>query len=581
MPDDALALRSAGALAYVTAELDVYEQALARLPDWRPARALEAEARWVRERINGLAESWAGKLVVAIVGPSGAGKSTLLNALAGAELSPAGLTRPTTRRVVLYAADAVDAAPVVAHLGEARVDVRVTPGARALQHLVLADTPDTNTVPENQALLGRFLETADLVLAVFPAQNPQLYDNVTFLAPYVRQLPGDAVIPVLNKVDRVPPELLEGARDDLEGLLQREWGISSQRVYAVSALASASDDGYVPDEEPLHGENEFEALRSFVFATLDRADEVVDRRLSHAEHLVGLLTEDTARSVTEGAEARQAAAAHLTEMEAGTRTALESVVPEGTRGRALDLHAAYYAYLAQRWWGPIGWLVAVWALILRGVSFLGRIGRRDDRTRSDAAFGSTGPGMTVVGAGGLHSVVQALEHRYARAWPPVADLLVQAGFDPRVREVLDGSTSVPVQARVQGQISAAYDDRLSVLARRVSAWPVQILLNAPVIGVGVWVAVETFRAFFARDYLPLEYFRHAGVVALAVWLGCFVILQALGSLALRGPLRRGVARSLASALATMPGQGIRDQLARIDALRDTLDQETSHAATIS
>ena len=42
-------------------------------------------------------------LVIAVVGPSGAGVSTVVNALAGQELSPPGVLRPTTRRPRLWA----------------------------------------------------------------------------------------------------------------------------------------------------------------------------------------------------------------------------------------------------------------------------------------------------------------------------------------------------------------------------------------------------------------------------------------------------------------------------------------------
>ena len=124
-PGEALAMRSAGALAYVEAELDGLRQALTDLPDWAPSRMLLAEAAWLRERLGEIAAAWERKLVVAIAGPSGAGKSTLLNALAGRELSPTGLRRPTTREVVLYVGARSDADPLLDHLGEGAAQVHV------------------------------------------------------------------------------------------------------------------------------------------------------------------------------------------------------------------------------------------------------------------------------------------------------------------------------------------------------------------------------------------------------------------------------------------------------------------------
>src|SRR4051794_1394019 len=46
--------------------------------------------------------------VVALAGPTGAGKSTLFNLLAGRELSPSGVRRPTTATTTAAVADGVD-----------------------------------------------------------------------------------------------------------------------------------------------------------------------------------------------------------------------------------------------------------------------------------------------------------------------------------------------------------------------------------------------------------------------------------------------------------------------------------------
>jgi len=570
MRRDILEMRSAGALAYVRAEVDSVEEALTGLPDWRPARALLAEARWVRDRISSLSEAWGSKLLVAIVGPSGAGKSTLLNALAGAELSPVGLTRPTTRKVVLYVEHRVDAEPVLARLGAEHVEVCLASRSQALRNLILADTPDTNTMAENRALLSRLLEGADLILTVFPAHNPRLLDNIRFLAPHVRDLPADSVIPVLNKVDRVPPESMKETLADLHRMLEEEWRLSSARIYAISARSSAPGGDYIPDEEPLQDLNEFDVLRAMIFATLDHAQQVVDRRLSHAEHLVGLLKEDAERALSEQQSARRAADARLEEIEEGTRHVLEEAVAERAKGQSLELHVAVYASLAQRWWGPIGWLVGVWALVLRAIAFVGRTGHARSSISQGPSGGSESrpPRLTEDDVLGL---IRSIEHRYAEAWPPVADLLVKAGFESRVRDALEDDGALDnLATEVRRQAAGAYDGRLSVLARRLSAWPVQALLNAPIMGIVVWIAVETFRAFFGRDYLPLEYFRHAGIVVLVVWLVSFVLLQVIVSLCLRGPFRRGVARALAATLATMPRHSLREQIARLEALQQLL-----------
>ncbi|HUS80355.1 MAG TPA: dynamin family protein, partial [Armatimonadota bacterium] len=418
MLGDALAMRSAGALAYLEAELDGFEAELRALPDWAPARVLLSEAAWLRDKIQALAESWDRKLVVAIVGPSGAGKSTLLNALAGRELSRTGLQRPTTREVIVYVGNRSDADHLIASLGEGAVEVHVAAEARPLEHLLLVDTPDTNTLPENQRLLARLLPLSDLVLAVFPAQNPKMQDNLAFLAPYIRHLPPGSVVPVLNMVDRVPRDQLDEIVADCRLALARNWGRTPQRVYLLSAREGLVRSE-VSDEQALHALNELPELAEFVFSSLNRAGEVVDRRLANAEHLVALLRGHCAEllggAVAERDQAREALASLRTSLRVRLREALSG---EAIRGGSYSAHATVYGLLSGRWWGPVGWLVAVWAFLLRVGSLFARIGRSEQ-----TPLGSDG----VPGSGDTARLT-GLEQLYAEEWPAVADLLVRAGF---------------------------------------------------------------------------------------------------------------------------------------------------------
>ncbi len=85
---------------------------LAALADRRLAfptanSAAKARARQLHDHLAGfvlprLADIDA-PLLVLLVGPTGAGKSSLLNTIAGAEVSKAGVLRPTTKDAVLYA----------------------------------------------------------------------------------------------------------------------------------------------------------------------------------------------------------------------------------------------------------------------------------------------------------------------------------------------------------------------------------------------------------------------------------------------------------------------------------------------
>ena len=539
-PDaDALTLRSVGALAYVTAELDALQAQLEALPQWRPARPLLAELAWVRTKLEQLGDSWGKKLVVAIVGPAGAGKSTLLNALAGGTISPVGLTRPTTRQVIAYTRSRADLDGLLLHWGEEDVQVRLAPGTPGLEHLILVDTPDTNTLPENQQLLARVLERADLVLAVFPAQNPKLLDNISFLRPFVRRIPAEAVVPVLNMVDRAPRrELDDEIVPDFREALAREWHLEPAKIYLVSGRSSAPGAGFPADETPLHDLNEFETLRAYIFETLNQAQQVVDRRLDQAEHLLSLLQGDCSQAVASRADALSQARAELVALDQRARAALGEALREGlAQGGTLDLHAALYGALGERWWGPVGWLVAGWGLTLRlGASLrhLGRPGRGPFWRQADVAARAEVPGM------------MALQQVYAESWPPVADLLVSAGFDPviRRRETWSGEEGRAMGAHTE----AAYEQAMARCARRLSTLPLQALWNAPTLGMIGWVCVQSVLAFFQGSYLPPDYFQHAAIAVATIWAVSFALWQALVSVVVRRGLRRGVATAMVATL---------------------------------
>jgi len=527
---DTLGMRGAAALAYAETELDALDGLLSAAPDWRPGRALRAEVAWCRNRLDELTAAWGTKLVVAIVGPSGAGKSTLLNALAGRELSPVGRTRPTTREVVIYAAAPADAAALVGHCGPGHVRVETDGRAAALEHLILVDTPDTNTLPENQTLLRCVLERADLLLAVLPAHNPRMHDNITFLKPYVRTLPSNAVVPVLNMVDRVPEGELHGAvAPDAQRAMAQEWGLEGARVYLVAArsVAPGSED-YLPDERPLHTVNEFEALRALVFDSLNRADEVVDRRLARVDRLLDLLYAHSRAILAEHRAALDEAERRLSDL--GRRA--ESLLAEATVRRqpgGLDRHASFYGLLAGHWWGPVGWLVTAWALLLRVVAFLAHPWRRVHPAEEASAATEH---RTAEWAAGLDAL-------YAREWPPVADVLVRGGFDPAVRGATAWEAWVQERARAEAErCSRASAARLETLAQRLSAWPLQVLLNAPSLGLIGWIAYDVIARFWQGRYLPADYFRHAGIAVLVAWVLGFILLQMAAALALRAPLGR-------------------------------------------
>ncbi|MFO7695659.1 MAG: hypothetical protein R6X16_00690, partial [Anaerolineae bacterium] len=444
-------------------------------------------------------------------------------------------------------------------LGESHVQVTVAQNAPGLAHLILLDTPDTNTVPENQALLERTLEHVDLVLAVFDAGNPQLLDNLAFLAPAMRRLPPDAIVPVLNRVDRVTEAALDRElTPDLQLALRSEWGFDAGRIYHVSARAALEGPGSIEDEHPLHGRNQFGELQGKVLQTLNRAGEAASRRGAHAERLVALLQEDVAARVDQ-AGARNEARTRLNELNHRARqTMAEQVLATLEGGAASSLAEGLYERLARRWWGPVGWLIAVWAVALRFIGWLKSVTRRR---------GAPAGELSIADAGARQALIATQASLYAVTWPPLGDLLVQIGFSPQVRHTDQWRAHAEsVAAAMLAGGEAAVEGVLDQLANRLSLWIWQLLLNGPLIGLVVWVGVRAVGGLFDDVYLGGDFFQQAAIAAAVLWLAAFVILQLSAGMALHRPLERSLARALGEAVAGSEPGDLEQQLGALDDL---------------
>jgi len=536
-----LALQSAGQLGYLLAELDALEGTLSDAPLWLPSQPLLRQIDWVRQELTRIEATWASKLVVAIAGPSGAGKSTLLNALAGADLSPTGLDRPTTRDIVVYCQSEVDLGHLLDEWPTDHLCVHSDPLARGLDHLILVDTPDTNTVPENQAILAQVLDSADLILAVLNAANPKLQDNIAYLQPYVQRVGPSAVVPILNAVDRITAEQLQSdVLPDATQHLSEAWGLESPRLYAISARAHTLSGATPADEQPLHTIDEFAALQTLLREQLNNAQQVVDRRLARGEHLLRLLRAQIASALADSAPQRKDGLTALQQM--GDALADEAVAQvRSDRATLTQARRLVTVGMAATWWGPIGWLVAIWGAIIRWTH---QETRRGEIARMSGS-----------------AWVARMERINARLWPPVADQLVAAGLEPSVRQATFWRQESERQAEIIELRSAeAWRSEVARLARGLSAWPLQILLNAAPIGMLGWIGVASVRAFFSESALPAGYYQNGGIATLTVWLAGLILLQILTSLACSWTLPRRIGKALRADLQGVPLGALRRQL---------------------
>jgi len=138
--------------------------------------AAAARARQLHDHLEGFVRprlaDLDAPLLVLLVGPTGAGKSSLLNTIAGAEVSKAGVLRPTTRDAVVYASEA-DAQRILgsgrlAIVARERLKLALRPAGA--DGVAVIDAPDVDSVErDNRELADALVESCDLCVFVTTA----------------------------------------------------------------------------------------------------------------------------------------------------------------------------------------------------------------------------------------------------------------------------------------------------------------------------------------------------------------------------------------------------------------------------
>ena len=181
----------------------------------------------------------ASHTVVALAGGTGSGKSTLFNALAGANFSPAGVTRPTTKHSHACVWGMEGAAPLLDWLGVQRRHryaraSALDEGEASLTGMLLLDLPDHDSVVSGSAaLVDRLVKMADMLVWVL---DPLKYADASVHRRYLVPLAGHYAVTtvVLNKVDTLSPDQAGDCESDLRRLLDSE-GLTETQVLVTSA----------------------------------------------------------------------------------------------------------------------------------------------------------------------------------------------------------------------------------------------------------------------------------------------------------------------------------------------------------
>jgi len=550
-----MALQAAGRIETVRRDVHHLQEALAKASLWRPAAGLQQQCARALEITEALAERLDYKLVVTLIGPCGSGKSTLLNALAGVdELSPSGIERPTTRELVVLSRDPDDAGQLRRRLGGGEVVLRSSPAAATLEHVILIDTPDTDSTEQQRhlVLLQQAIGLSDILICVFNAENPKTRDHADVLAPFVALFDGQSLVAVLNRCDRLNEnELRKVILPEFQHYLADAWPRPVERVLCLSARSHLRRPDWDPQAAPRHAFDQFDDLRELVFGAYNRPGFAADRRVRNAEALRDYVWRQAREAViAAGPQLEKAREDMRTVHRQALAEALEvlasrqSSLPAGTS-------ALLYQQLSQRWSGPVGWLVAGWSRLLNFGGSLGQM-LRPAHMVSRMLRPSAGGVQRVPETAGAEPAFERYRLALLKHWPAVAETLVAAGFDPAVRQT---GTLVQQGESVGRDLALTWSTALAAeterTARAMSGGLLQLLFNLPVLAVLAYTGWLAVSGFFDGHYLNAGFFLHAAVAAGVVLFLSFFLLQ--GALRLLARPERVLKKTLEAARRQLSG----------------------------
>jgi hypothetical protein len=240
----------------------------------------------------------------------------------------------------------------------------------------------------------------------------------------------------------------------------------------------------------------------------------------------------------------------------------------------MGMHLRLYQSLAQRWVGPVGWLVALWSRLLlfgTGLASLVRFGNPVRQIwglissyrrykESSAALGTLNDQTRVDGA------MLAFRKVWLTHWPQIGELLVQAGFDPRIRRV-EGDDDQGVAQMVSGLWSDTLDAEIERSAGRLSHFALQLLFNAPSLALLGYVGWLTASRFLVQSYMSGDFFMHALLTIVIVLLLSFFVLQAVVRIAVsRDRIQKRAFGSIERAMGDRPlvaGRKVSEQVHKV------------------
>jgi GTPase Era involved in 16S rRNA processing len=503
-------------------DLHMLGATLEKLSLWQPAIPHKKQCDLAVQMIDNIVERFERKLIVTIVGPCGAGKSTLLNALAGVDdLSKAGHQRPTTGQLIVFSRDEGDADQLIESLGSKAVAVKSSPAAALLEHVIIVDTPDTDSraYQKHSPLVREAIGQSDLLICVFDSENPKRKDHVDFLAPFVQRFKGESLVVVINKCDRQDQlELKDRILPDFSDFIQDGWQYAVDRLLCISARSHLQKPQWDETASPKHDFDQFDQLQELIFKNINRAGYVVDRRHENARSLRDFVFNEVSREIAANRKSLAAAAEQLRDAEKKSFMDAVAAMKKDDSHQLLGVSLMVYQKLAQRWIGPIGWMTAIWARLLlfgAGLAAIFRFGRPVSQIIGlVAAWRRYKDSKSAIADSREDDKVSAGLRTYRLSamsnWPNIAESMVGGGFDSTVRRADDAlPTDITFSEKFAGLWSSSLDSEMERISRRLSGFLLQIFFNLPALSILGYTGWVTVQHFLKGSYLAVNFFLHA------------------------------------------------------------------------